>query len=51
MFSHCHHGDLQTMWLQAHYSDAERMRGRPLTAVDRLVFVGESVCVVIRESV
>ncbi|KAL5265570.1 hypothetical protein ACHWQZ_G006332 [Mnemiopsis leidyi] len=35
MFSHCHHGDLQAMWLQAHYSDAERMRGRPLTAVDR----------------
>lgn len=29
------HGKLQLMWLEAHYVEAERMRGRPLGPVDK----------------
>ena len=35
IFHQEHHRELQAMWLQAHYNDAERLRGRSLTAVDR----------------
>ena len=29
------HGKLQAMWLEAHYMEAERLRGRPLGPVDK----------------
>ncbi|KAK9878368.1 hypothetical protein WA026_021678 [Henosepilachna vigintioctopunctata] len=29
------HGDLQTYWYKAHYREAEKVRGRPLGAVDK----------------
>lgn len=29
------HGKLQAMWLEAHYSEAEKLRGRPLGPVDK----------------
>lgn len=29
------HGKLQAMWLEAHYQEAERLRGRPLGPVDK----------------
>lgn len=34
-FSKDSHVKLQTMWLEAHYSEAERLRGRPLGPVDK----------------
>lgn len=37
--SHCfspkHHADLQSLWFKAHYREAEKVRGRPLGAVDK----------------
>lgn len=30
-----HHNKLQEMWFKAHYSEAEKIRGRPLGAVDK----------------
>uniref|UniRef100_A0A1B0AQQ1 Homeobox domain-containing protein n=1 Tax=Glossina palpalis gambiensis TaxID=67801 RepID=A0A1B0AQQ1_9MUSC len=37
--SHCfsvkYHEDLQKLWLKAHYKEAEKVRGRPLGAVDK----------------
>ncbi|KFO65202.1 Homeobox protein SIX3, partial [Corvus brachyrhynchos] len=29
------HGKLQAMWLEAHYQEAEKLRGRPLGPVDK----------------
>ncbi|MEQ2223932.1 Homeobox protein six2 [Ilyodon furcidens] len=34
-FSPCSHRFLQQLWLQAHYAEAERQRGRPLGAVGK----------------
>ncbi|MEQ2160634.1 Homeobox protein six1, partial [Goodea atripinnis] len=34
-FSPCSHPFLQQLWLQAHYAEAERQRGRPLGAVGK----------------
>lgn len=34
-FSVKHHSDLQTLWFKAHYKEAEKVRGRPLGAVDK----------------
>ena len=34
-FSKNSHGKLQAMWLEAHYMEAERLRGRPLGPVDK----------------
>ncbi|XP_013099873.2 protein sine oculis [Stomoxys calcitrans] len=37
--SHCfsikYHADLQALWFKAHYKEAEKVRGRPLGAVDK----------------
>ncbi|XP_011291318.1 protein sine oculis [Musca domestica] len=37
--SHCfsikYHADLQNLWFKAHYKEAEKVRGRPLGAVDK----------------
>ncbi|XP_046974488.1 homeobox protein ceh-33-like [Vanessa cardui] len=30
-----HHSDLQKLWFKAHYKEAEKVRGRPLGAVDK----------------
>ncbi|XP_050680388.1 homeobox protein SIX2-like [Leptidea sinapis] len=30
-----HHSTLQTLWFKAHYKEAEKVRGRPLGAVDK----------------
>ncbi|CAF1232977.1 unnamed protein product [Rotaria sp. Silwood1] len=30
-----HHTKLQTMWMEAHYQEAEKLRGRPLGPVDK----------------
>ncbi|PAA82875.1 hypothetical protein BOX15_Mlig004804g2 [Macrostomum lignano] len=34
-FSKTSHAKLQTMWLEAHYLEAEKLRGRPLGPVDK----------------
>lgn len=34
-FSPRHHADLQQMWWQSHYKEAEKVRGRALGAVDK----------------
>uniref|UniRef100_A0A8C6TXK4 SIX homeobox 3b n=1 Tax=Neogobius melanostomus TaxID=47308 RepID=A0A8C6TXK4_9GOBI len=34
-FTRASHGKLQAMWLEAHYREAERLRGRPLGPVDK----------------
>ncbi|XP_056152839.1 homeobox protein SIX3b [Lampris incognitus] len=34
-FARASHGKLQAMWLEAHYREAERLRGRPLGPVDK----------------
>ncbi|XP_004522031.1 homeobox protein SIX3 [Ceratitis capitata] len=34
-FSVKYHVDLQNLWFQAHYKEAEKVRGRPLGAVDK----------------
>ncbi|CAG9807304.1 unnamed protein product [Chironomus riparius] len=34
-FSMCNHQKLQTLWLKAHYVEAEKLRGRPLGAVGK----------------
>ena len=34
-FSKSSHGKMQAMWLEAHYIEAERLRGRPLGPVDK----------------
>lgn len=34
-FSPKHHSDLQNLWFKAHYREAEKVRGRPLGAVDK----------------
>ncbi|XP_037934469.1 protein sine oculis isoform X1 [Teleopsis dalmanni] len=34
-FSVKHHTDLQNLWFKAHYKEAEKVRGRPLGAVDK----------------
>lgn len=34
-FSKQSHGKLQAMWLEAHYQEAEKLRGRPLGPVDK----------------
>ncbi|ETN68028.1 hypothetical protein AND_000140 [Anopheles darlingi] len=34
-FSPKYHPDLQTLWFKAHYREAEKVRGRPLGAVDK----------------
>ncbi|XP_071450107.1 homeobox protein SIX6-like [Hetaerina americana] len=34
-FAAAHHGELQQLWFRAHYREAERVRGRPLGAVDK----------------
>ncbi|CRL01951.1 CLUMA_CG015164, isoform A [Clunio marinus] len=34
-FSPCNHQKLQTLWLKAHYVEAEKLRGRPLGAVGK----------------
>ncbi|CAF1187124.1 unnamed protein product [Adineta steineri] len=34
-FSPCSHTQLQQLWLQAHYNEAEKLRGRPLGAVGK----------------
>lgn len=34
-FSMKHHPDLQGLWFKAHYKEAEKVRGRPLGAVDK----------------
>ena len=34
-FSKSSHAKLQAMWLEAHYQEAERLRGRPLGPVDK----------------
>lgn len=30
-----HHNELQNLWFKAHYKEAEKVRGRPLGAVDK----------------
>ncbi|XP_059481911.1 homeobox protein six1a [Neocloeon triangulifer] len=34
-FSTRYHGELQQLWFRAHYREAEKIRGRPLGAVDK----------------
>lgn len=34
-FTKASHGKLQAMWLEAHYQEAEKLRGRPLGPVDK----------------
>ncbi|CAM1309857.1 SIX6 (predicted) [Pycnogonum litorale] len=34
-FTNDSHGKLQAMWLEAHYQEAEKLRGRPLGPVDK----------------
>jgi homeobox protein SIX4 len=34
-FAYKHHPDLQALWFKAHYREAEKVRGRPLGAVDK----------------
>lgn len=34
-FSMKHHTELQSLWFRAHYREAEKVRGRPLGAVDK----------------
>lgn len=34
-FTRASHGKLQAMWLEAHYREAEKLRGRPLGPVDK----------------
>ncbi|XP_026468391.1 homeobox protein SIX6-like [Ctenocephalides felis] len=34
-FTRDSHGKLQAMWLEAHYQEAEKLRGRPLGPVDK----------------
>lgn len=34
-FSVKHHQDLQLLWFKGHYREAEKIRGRPLGAVDK----------------
>ncbi|XP_065344034.1 homeobox protein six1 [Cloeon dipterum] len=34
-FSPKYHGELQQLWFRAHYREAEKIRGRPLGAVDK----------------
>ncbi|XP_046887781.1 homeobox protein SIX3b [Hypomesus transpacificus] len=34
-FTRVSHGKLQAMWLEAHYREAEKLRGRPLGPVDK----------------
>lgn len=34
-FSIKHHTELQSLWFKAHYKEAEKVRGRPLGAVDK----------------
>ncbi|XP_034837581.1 homeobox protein SIX6-like [Maniola hyperantus] len=34
-FSMNHHKELQSLWMEAHYKEAEKVRGRPLGAVDK----------------
>lgn len=34
-FHHSSHTQLQNLWYQAHYAEAQRIRGRPLGAVDK----------------
>uniref|UniRef100_A0A1B0GI63 Putative transcription factor six n=1 Tax=Lutzomyia longipalpis TaxID=7200 RepID=A0A1B0GI63_LUTLO len=34
-FTKASHGKLQAMWLEAHYHEAEKLRGRPLGPVDK----------------
>ncbi|XP_054898645.1 homeobox protein SIX3b isoform X2 [Poeciliopsis prolifica] len=34
-FTRTSHGKLQAMWLEAHYREAEKLRGRPLGPVDK----------------
>lgn len=34
-FSPCHHKSLQNIWYMARYAEAEKVRGRPLGAVDK----------------
>ncbi|XP_055532929.1 homeobox protein six1b [Wyeomyia smithii] len=34
-YSPKHHSDLQNLWFTAHYREAEKVRGRPLGAVDK----------------
>jgi len=34
-FSPCNHARLQSLWLKAHYAEAEKARGRPLGAVGK----------------
>ncbi|CAF0824630.1 unnamed protein product [Adineta ricciae] len=34
-FAPCSHPQLQQLWLQAHYNEAEKLRGRPLGAVGK----------------
>lgn len=34
-YSPKHHSDLQNLWFKAHYREAEKVRGRPLGAVDK----------------
>ncbi|CAG9572982.1 unnamed protein product [Danaus chrysippus] len=34
-FSPRHHTDLQNLWFKAHYKEAQKVRGRPLGAVDK----------------
>lgn len=34
-FAKSSHGKLQAMWLEAHYQEAEKLRGRPLGPVDK----------------
>ncbi|CAF5129185.1 unnamed protein product, partial [Rotaria magnacalcarata] len=34
-FAPCSHTQLQQLWLQAHYNEAEKLRGRPLGAVGK----------------
>jgi len=34
-FSPHNHSKLQSLWLKAHYAEAERLRGRPLGAVGK----------------
>lgn len=35
VFSMKYHPELQTLWFKAHYKEAEKVRGRPLGAVDK----------------
>lgn len=34
-FSMKYHAELQNLWFKAHYKEAEKVRGRPLGAVDK----------------